>query len=124
MKIIVVILSMAVLAQWLILSWQPATSSNFFPPSADSSRIVKGEALFNQYCSGCHNFRQDGIGPQLGGLTKKVSLDWVERFIQNPQKMIASGDKRTGQLFKKFKTVMPSFPSLKQDEVKNIIAFL
>ncbi|MGI8634856.1 MAG: PQQ-dependent sugar dehydrogenase, partial [Segetibacter sp.] len=47
-----------------------------------------------------------------------------ERFIKNPQKIISSGDKRAQQLFKKYKVVMPSFPSFKDDGLKNIVAFL
>src|SRR5205823_2189598 len=72
----------------------------------------------------CHNFRQDGIGPQLGGLTTKVSAAWIEHFIKNPQQIISSGDERAEQLFKKYKAVMPSFTTLKEDEVNSIIAFL
>src|SRR5882724_1948095 len=36
----------------------------------DSLVIAKGETLFKQNCSACHNFRQDAIGPQLAGVTE------------------------------------------------------
>ncbi len=62
-------------------------------------------------------FRQDGIGPQLGGLTTFVSADWLKHFITNPQKVIESGDKRARRLFNKYKVVMPSVAVLKDDEV-------
>lgn len=90
----------------------------------DSEIIAKGEAVFNRNCSGCHNFRQDGIGPQLGGLTTEVPADWIGNFVNNPQKVIQSGDERAQQLFKKYKVVMPSFDALTIDELKQIIAFL
>ena len=90
----------------------------------DSEIIAKGEAVFNLNCSGCHNFRQDGIGPQLGGLTTEVSAEWIRNFVKNPQKVIHSGDERAQQLFKKYKVVMPSFNVLTNDELKQIIAFL
>lgn len=90
----------------------------------DSEIIAKGEAIFNRNCSGCHNFRQDGIGPQLGGLTTKVSAEWIEHFIRNPQKVLNSGDERAKELFTKYKVVMPSFDALTNDEIKQIIAFL
>ena len=31
--------------------------------SADAKKIADGETVFNTYCSGCHNFKQNGIGP-------------------------------------------------------------
>src|SRR3954453_7289156 len=75
--------------------------------SADSVTIAKGETSFNQNCSGCHNFRQDGIGPQLSGITTKVSPTWIEHFIKDPQQTISSGDEHAKQLFAKYKVVMP-----------------
>ena len=61
------------------------------------------EWCMSQYCSGCHNFRTGGIGPQLGGLTDSVAAGWIHHFIKNPQEIIESGDERARQLFKKFK---------------------
>ncbi len=92
--------------------------------SADSASIAAGEKAFNQHCSGCHNFRQDGIGPQLSGITTKVSADWILHFIKNPQQVISSTDERGRQLLKKYKTVMPSFSMLPESDLNAIIAFL
>lgn len=91
----------------------------------DSATIATGAASFSKNCSGCHNFRQDGIGPHLGGLTTEVSADWIQHFIKNPQQIISSGDERAQQLFNKYKKiVMPPFAALKDDEVNAIIAFV
>jgi len=92
--------------------------------TADSLVIAMGNTVFHQHCSGCHNFRQDGIGPQLSGLTTKVSADWIRHFVKNPQQIISSGDQRAGQLFKKYKTLMPSFSGLPDSALNGIIAFL
>lgn len=92
--------------------------------SEDPSIIAQGESSFNKNCSGCHNFRQDGIGPQLSGLTTTTSVDWIQHFITNPQQVISAGDERATQLIKKYKVVMPSFSALKTDEINAIIAFL
>ncbi|MDQ2753088.1 MAG: c-type cytochrome, partial [Bacteroidota bacterium] len=86
--------------------------------------IAKGEILFNQQCSGCHNFRQDAIGPQLNGITDKQSPHWILSFIKDPQKMIDSGDTTATALFKNYKVIMPSFASLTDDELHQIVAFL
>lgn len=90
----------------------------------DSATLARGEASFNKNCSGCHNFRQDAIGPQLAGLTTKVSVEWMQRFIKDPQKVINSGDKRAQQLYKKYKVFMPSFAASNDEELNSIIAFI
>ena len=56
--------------------------------SSDSASIARGETAFVQNCSSCHNFVQDGIGPQLSGLTEKVSAEWISNFIHDPKKII------------------------------------
>ncbi|MBS1738042.1 MAG: cytochrome c, partial [Bacteroidetes bacterium] len=102
-RILIVVAVMTSLMYWLSSCHSGASSGNS-AISADSATIATGEVLFKKNCSGCHNFRQDGIGPQLGGLTTKVSVDWIHQFIKNPHKVIESGDERARQLFKKYKT--------------------
>lgn len=123
-KKILIIATTALLQMYFFSGCNPGTSVDDNYISTDSSTIATGEASFNKNCSGCHNFKQDGIGPQLGGLTTKTSTDWIQHFIKNPLQVISSGDERAGQLINKYKVVMPSFPALKDDEVNAIIAFL
>lgn len=122
-KNILFILS-TVLLLLTVSAFNSGTSADNSSNSADSATIAKGEAIFNRHCSGCHNFRQDGIGPQLGGLTTKVSANWIKQFIKDPKQVINSGDERAQQLYKKYKVMMPSFPAFKDDELNAIIAFL
>jgi len=104
-------------------SCKPGTSSND-SIATDSVSIAVGERSFNINCSGCHNFRQDAIGPQLGGVTNDVSAEWITNFVKDPQQLINSKDVHALQLHDKYKTTMPSFSWLKEDEIKNIIAFI
>ncbi len=92
--------------------------------STDSATIAMGETEFVQQCSGCHNFRQKGIGPQLSGITAEVSADWIRQFIRDPKKMIQSGDERAQKLFAQFRVYMPSFASSTDHELDALIAFL
>ena len=124
MKKGILIISSAVLLLLYFNSCNSGTSPDDSSISKDSATIAAGEASFTQHCSGCHNFRQDGIGPKLGGLTAEVPVDWIQHFIRDPKKIIESGDERAQQLFKKYKVVMPSFADLKDDEMNGIIAFL
>jgi glucose/arabinose dehydrogenase/mono/diheme cytochrome c family protein len=92
--------------------------------ASDSASIARGEAAFTQNCSSCHNFIQDGIGPQLAGLTEKVPAEWISSFIHDPKKAIDAGDERAKMLFDKFHTVMPSFSMLGDDTLNDIIAYM
>jgi mono/diheme cytochrome c family protein len=109
---------------YLLTSCQTKTSSTTDTNTPDTVAIQKGQAIFSQQCAACHNFRQDGIGPQLGGLTATVSAAWIENFIKDPKMMIESGDERSHQLFEKFKTIMPAFPNFSDEEMHSIISFL
>lgn len=90
----------------------------------DSVTIAKGQAAFTQNCSSCHNFRQDGIGPQLGGVTRTVSTDWLKNFIRNPKGVVDAGDDRGEKLLARYKTLMPSFAHYTDQELTEIIAYL
>src|SRR5688572_28070252 len=92
--------------------------------ASDSASIARGEAAFIQNCSSCHNFIQDGIGPQLAGITEKVSAVWISNFIHDPKKIIDAGDERAKMLFDKYHTVMPSFASLGDEKLNDIIAYI
>ncbi len=118
------IVSIAVLLLPYLNSCDSGTSLDEGSISTDTAMIAAGKATFIQHCSGCHNFRQDGIGPQLGGVTAEVPADWIKYMIRDPKKMIESGDERATDLRKKYKAEMPSFATLADDEVDGIIAFL
>ncbi|WOK07153.1 PQQ-dependent sugar dehydrogenase [Imperialibacter roseus] len=92
--------------------------------STDEAVIAAGQATFDMTCGACHNFMQAGIGPQLGGLTKEVSADWIKNFVKNPQQMIDSGDERAVMLFKKFNSYMPSFSYLSDEQIDQVIAYI
>lgn len=100
------------------------TSDDTASIPTDSPTIATGQILFSQNCGACHNFKEDGIGPQLGGLTKKVSVDWMHAFIKDPKTVIESGDERASELFAKYKTIMPSFPNYSNEQINGLIAFI
>ena len=96
----------------------------FFRP-IDSLSIAKGQVLFTQNCTSCHQIKVDGIGPRLSGITSIMSPAWVKKFIQNSQDVIAAGDERATQLFLKYKkAIMPSYSYLKDAELNAIIDYL
>ncbi len=90
----------------------------------DSASIAIGKTKFSQNCASCHNFKKDGIGPQLGGLTRTIDTEWIREFIKNPKAKIASGDERAKELFEQYKTEMISFSFLTDDDLNSILAFM
>jgi glucose/arabinose dehydrogenase/mono/diheme cytochrome c family protein len=105
------------------------TSCTTNPPETstiptDSLTLAAGQLLFSQNCGACHNFKEDGIGPQLGGLTKSVSADWIKNFVRDPKGIIESGDERAKELFGKYKAIMPPFAHYSDDQLNGLIAFI
>lgn len=90
----------------------------------DKKHIQEGEALFLQNCSTCHNFKQRSIGPELSGVTAQVAKYVLIRFIRNSQSVIEGGNPRAVKLFNEFKTPMPSFNHLSNDELESVLAYL
>ena len=107
MKKQVLIISISLLLLLYFSSCESGSSLDKNAISTDTATITAGKTSFIQNCSGCHNFRQDGIGPQLGGLTTQVPVDWIKHFITDSKKVIESGDERARQLVKQYKAEMP-----------------
>lgn len=98
--------------------------SDYADIPGDSATVTKGREAFAQNCSACHNFRQDGIGPNLAGVTQEVSADWLKTFIKNPMAVVDAGDERGQKLLARYKTVMPAFPELDDEALTAIVAYL
>ena len=118
------LISAHVLTLFFLGACTTSTQKNSGDISTDSLFIAKGQLIFSQNCSACHNFRQDGIGPQLGGLTAEVSPEWIKSFIKDPKAMIDAADERALGLYENFTTIMPSFASYPDEDISGIIAFI
>ncbi|MGR3811173.1 PQQ-dependent sugar dehydrogenase [Jiulongibacter sp. NS-SX5] len=96
----------------------------FAQQSNETPKAPKGKILFEQYCGSCHNFRVDGIGPQLGGLSSISDRKYLMAMITNAQDVIEAKNSRAVNLQKKFGTQMPSFEFLEAEERENILAYI
>jgi mono/diheme cytochrome c family protein len=105
-----------------IISCGPGKSKDTI--ATDTVSISQGQLLFQTNCSGCHNFRHDGIGPNLSGITETDSVRWLKEFIRNPKGIIDSGSDHAKKLLADYHSVMPSFTTLKDEELDQLIAFL
>jgi mono/diheme cytochrome c family protein len=86
--------------------------------------LQHGMQLFNQHCASCHNFSENGIGPNLAGVTTRVNKEWLISFIHNPSELIESGDARAVALFEKYNQYMPSFPMIAGEDLEDILGFI
>src|SRR3954454_12442766 len=120
-----IIISGALLCQLYFFSYcNSGTASNNNSIPSDSVTIAQGENSFTQKCNSCHNIYFDGIGPELAGITSEQQVAWIKNFIKDPQKIINSGDTTAQKLLKRYKTVMPSFGYLPDEEIDAIISFI
>jgi len=92
--------------------------------STDASQILKGKSLFEKQCSTCHNFNEDAIGPNLSGLTRQIETRWIREFIKNPAAVIGSKDARAVQLLEKYKSQMPGFSDLTDEDIEAVISYM
>ena len=123
-KRIGVIATIAALLLYCFSSCNPRKSSGIGSIPTDSITIARGQSFFANKCNSCHNLNYDGIGPQLAGITSENSVDWIKDFIRDPKKVIESGDTTAKKLFEKYKTLMPSFAYLPDEEINAILAFI
>lgn len=123
-KTICIISTAVLLSLYFFNSCNMESSFAFNALAVDTTILVRGKNSFIANCASCHNFNQDGIGPQLAGITTERSVPWIKNFIKNPQKMIESGDTSAKKLFEKYKALMPSFGHLPEEEIDAIIAFI
>jgi mono/diheme cytochrome c family protein len=109
-----------------ILVYSSSCNSGKSPDSiaTDSVSIEKGRLLFSKNCSGCHNFKQDGIGPNLSGITVSDSLGWLRQFIRSPKDLVESGDGHAKKLMATYHSLMPSFSALQNEDIDQLIAYL
>ncbi|RYG02366.1 MAG: c-type cytochrome, partial [Chitinophagaceae bacterium] len=92
--------------------------------STDRVVITEGEKLFQLKCATCHNFRQQGIGPSLSGVTGSRSGEWLVKFIRNSQELVKNGDKQAVAIFYRFKAPMPSNEDLNKSEMNALLSYI
>lgn len=85
----------------------------------------EGEQIFQQKCAACHTVGKGVlVGPDLQGVTERRDLDWLQRWIAGPDKMLAAGDPTATELLKEYNNIpMPNL-GLSQGEVASLIAYL
>lgn len=83
-----------------------------------------GAALFKP-CTACHSIGGGKmVGPDLKGVTKRRTNDWLVQFIQSSGKLIKSGDPDAVAVFKLFSNIPMPDNALTADQVSLIIKYI
>lgn len=92
----------------------------------DAARIGAGEELFKGNCASCHKIDQKLVGPALEDVYNRApSIDWIVSFIQNSQKVIATGDEYAVNLYNEYnQTQMTAFPTFSREDILNILGYI
>ena len=85
----------------------------------------EGEALFQQYCAGCHTVGGGDLsGPDLLGVAERRDPDWLEHWLAEPDKMIAEGDPIALQLLAQYNNVPMPNQHLSLSEIDSLLVYL
>jgi mono/diheme cytochrome c family protein len=86
--------------------------------------IRPGEKLFlAKGCTHCHTIgRGRRVGPDLAGVAGRRDRDWLRRWLENPQAMIAT-DPQAREMAREYPVSMPDL-KLSRSEVGELLEFL
>jgi glucose/arabinose dehydrogenase len=131
MKSVKYILLIVLISLLLIIWWPFNISKNvasikdgYQLYSADSTIVKNGLELFNGHCASCHSMKYEGIGPKLGGITTIIDKSTLMKFITDPSKVLDSGNLRASYLKARYKSIMPPFIHLDQQNISDILSYI
>ncbi len=87
----------------------------------DNKMVEEGKAIFKAKCTACHKIGKRFIGPDLTGVTKKQSPEWIMNMILNPDEMVKK-DPDAKALLMEFNAPMAN-QSLKEEEARKILEY-
>lgn len=97
-----------------------------FANDVNAQDVAEGEQIFKNNCTSCHAVTDEVvIGPGLKGISARRPIEWITKWVHNPQAVIASGDKYAVDLYNKYnKTQMTAFPNLSDVQIKGVVAYI
>ena len=96
----------------------PATEATPTEPDA-----VAGKLAFESKCLACHSVGQGKkLGPDLAGVTKRRSDDWLSKWLKSPEKMLET-DADAKAMLKEFNNIPMPNQSLSGAEIKQYLRY-
>ena len=108
-----------------VAGWQDQRAGKSYEEIAKLPVPSRAEYLFGSRCGACHTIGQgDKVGPDLLGVAARRDRAWLERYLAEPEKMLAEGDPIATALFDKYKTVRMPNLRLGRDDVAALLLYL
>ena len=85
-----------------------------------------GAQIYKANCTSCHTIGGGRlVGPDLEGVTKKRTADWLKKWIKSSTDFIASGDADAIAIFEEYnKSVMTSFYHFSDEDMEALLVYL
>lgn len=84
-----------------------------------------GKKLFQSKCQRCHLLDRKMTGPALMNIkTRWSDSTHLYAWIKNSQSFLATGDKYANDLFRQYNSIMPAFPELTEEEIREILYYV
>jgi len=95
---------------------------------SERKKITKspGQLIYEKYnCKSCHTIGKGNlIGPDLKGITQRREIEWLKKWILNPQKLIESGDSVAINIYNEFEE-SPMLPNdMSEIEMEDLLEYL
>lgn len=88
----------------------------------DADMATHGADIFKNMCSACHKMDKKFVGPQIAGVTKRRSPEWIMNMILNPEQMIKEDPIAKKLLIESNMAVMAN-QGLAEDEARAILEY-
>lgn len=101
------------------------SSKQSYANAVSVAGMSDGETLYRTRCASCHSIGGgEGLGPDLLNVSAKRSPEWLQRWIREPDKMLAEGDPLAKAQMAQYRNL--PMPNLKLDKVQvdKLIAFI
>ena len=85
--------------------------------------LAEGKTLFKNKCASCHALDHESTGPALTPKLNELDEAWAIKWIKNWKALVDAGDKQAIEAAKLKPSEMTTFPTLTDDQIKNIIAY-
>jgi protein SCO1/2 len=113
----------------------PSEEVRDFKDAPRLRQISDGERLFRTRCAACHTIGGDVVGgastadrtksgPDLLGVTDRRDPEWLQRWIAEPDVMLAEGDPIATALFEQYNQVAMPNMRLSEIDVRDLTTFL
>lgn len=89
----------------------------------DPTLTKEGQRLYRKLCLACHRIGKKSIGPDLQGILKRRTPEWVMNMTLNPERMVRK-DSLAYDLFWEYKGSPMANQDLEQEEARAILEYL